>query len=105
MSHPSFKTSFSRWWQSKVQGRGEGFRFLRKLNSIKEKFKSWNREVLGDVRVKNKDILGKLEAFHMPEETEERLLEAVKEERLNLKVGFAEITRKECASGDSKSRS
>lgn len=46
--------------------------------------------------------MGKLEAFHMLEEIEERLLDAVKVERLNLKVGFAEIARKECASGIQK---
>lgn len=54
LDHPSFKANLLVWWNERVQGRWEGYRFMEKLKSLKGKLKGWNREVFGDMRLEKK---------------------------------------------------
>ena len=50
------------WDNVEVQG-WEGFRFMRKLKSLKDKLKVWNLEVFGDIRIKEDEILKEIETL------------------------------------------
>uniref|UniRef100_A0A0A0M0E5 Uncharacterized protein n=1 Tax=Cucumis sativus TaxID=3659 RepID=A0A0A0M0E5_CUCSA len=61
LEHPSFKADISSWWNKPVQGRWEGYRFMEKLRVLKCKLRVQKREVCGDIQVKKKEILNRIE--------------------------------------------
>ena len=60
LSHHQFKESFESWWTDcNVQG-WEGFKFMKRLNFVKNKIKIWNKEVFGDLREAKDSIVKEL---------------------------------------------
>lgn len=61
--HDSFLSSVERWWSECTVTGWEGFKFMKKLKFVKEKLKSWNVEVFGDIKGRKKDILKELNSL------------------------------------------
>ena len=54
LQHHSFLDQVKTWWEECPVTGWEGFKFMKKLKYIKEKIRTWNKEVFGDIRVKKK---------------------------------------------------
>ncbi|KAK9928967.1 hypothetical protein M0R45_026080 [Rubus argutus] len=56
LEHPSFKENFKIWWEEESFQGWEGFKFMRKLRSLKQKIKVWSKEVFGEVGSEKKEV-------------------------------------------------
>ena len=63
LQHHSFLDQVKTWWEECPVTGWEGFKFMKKLKYIKEKIRTWNKEVFGDIRVKKREILHELEVL------------------------------------------
>ena len=79
------------WDNDDVQG-WEGFRFMRRLKSLKERLKVWNREVFVDIRIKNDDVLKEIGAFDRLDM--EGLITSEDHEKISLLNDFEELLLK-----------
>ncbi|KAA0038289.1 hypothetical protein E6C27_scaffold270G001500 [Cucumis melo var. makuwa] len=70
-----------------VQGRWEGYQLMEKLRALKGNIKVLNGEVFGDIRIKKKEIIARIDTL----ELEVPLDMALKGESDNLKWAFADI--------------
>ena len=60
LRNKDFKSKFKQWWDNSVQQGWEGFKFMRKLESVKNEVKKWSREVFGDVQMENNALLSRI---------------------------------------------
>ncbi|KAA0057384.1 hypothetical protein E5676_scaffold216G00550 [Cucumis melo var. makuwa] len=103
LEHPSFKANFSSWWSMSVQGRWNGYHFMEKLRALKIKLRVWNNEVFGDIQVKMKEIIKRIEkidAFELDVPSDGSL----KGERDCLKEDFTEVIKNENISWNKKAK-
>jgi len=65
LEHPNFIKMVEKWWSEPLEGRGSKmFNFQKKLRSIKDKIKEWNKTVFGNIFKEKTLIEGKLEQIH-----------------------------------------
>ena len=93
-NHPSFKANLASWWNTSIQGRWEGYRFMEKLKSIKGKLRVWNKAVFGDIWAKEKEIVARIHDIDNLE-LNGPLVNGLVEERFSLKRSLDEVIRKE----------
>lgn len=63
LQHHSFLESVKGWWDECLVPGWEGYKFMKKLKHVKEKLKVWNVDVFGDIKVRKKVFLQKLEVL------------------------------------------
>ena len=51
-----FNADVSGWWQQDTSYDRPGYKFMRKLRSLKQKLSKWNKEVFRDSRVEKKKL-------------------------------------------------
>ena len=56
LEHKLFKVKVSEWWQQDTSYGRSGYRFMRKLSSLKYKLSLWNKEVFKDLRFEKKKL-------------------------------------------------
>lgn len=49
LEHPDFKKNFKLWWGEDQIFGWEGYKFSRRLKTLKQKMKNWNKEVFGNL--------------------------------------------------------
>lgn len=57
MTHPSFTDLVACWWQEVLDVRSEDwerFKFMNKLQHVKQRFKVWNKVTFGNIKEKDK---------------------------------------------------
>lgn len=104
LSHPNFKDKIDAWWQRIQTSGSQCFRFMKKLQDIKGKLKSWNKEVFrNSEEVKNKLSL-ELEVLDRVEESQN--LDTLEcEQRWKLKLEYEQIIRMRESNGDKNQES
>ena len=103
LSHKDFVENFKKWWEeSEVRG-WEGFKFMKKLEQVKQKLKAWNTEVFGDVRIIKGQILKRIQEIDK-EEVRGVLREEVVIERRELKEKLGDVLLKEEVSWNQKAK-
>lgn len=101
--HKSFRPSLLSWWnQIHTQG-WAAYRFQQKLLFIKQKLKTWNREVFGSIP-QQKQILSQQIDHLDHKESEVGLSEEELRQRNELKEEIQQIVYKEVISWKQKSR-
>ena len=56
LQHRTFSANVTGWWQQDTSYGRPGYKFMRKLRSIKQKLSWWNKEVFRDFRVEKKKL-------------------------------------------------
>ena len=56
LEHKLFKANVSAWWEEDTFYRRPGYRFMRKLRSLKYKLFEWNKVVFGDLSMEKKKL-------------------------------------------------
>ena len=90
LHHKSFNSFFAKWWKDSTSVGWEGHKFMSKLKLIKEKVKSWNQEVFGDIRLLNQSLLKRIKELDVLEASGSWNNE-LKEERFTVKSHFERI--------------
>ena len=94
LDHKQFSRDFERWWKE-IKGEGwEGFKWMTRLQKIKPRLKSWNKEVFGDLRLIESALHNRLRELDR-EEWLDNWSEALRHERVDLKKELNEILVKQ----------
>lgn len=72
----------------------EGYKFMKKLKFLKEKFKVWNREIFGDIRIRKRENLQEFEHLDR-RESEDGLTEDQATHRFDFSNELDELFYKE----------
>lgn len=48
--HHTFRNNFKKWWQEAQVYGWEGYKFMKKLDLLKQCIKGWNKEIFGNVK-------------------------------------------------------
>ena len=101
LEHRDFKHKFKNWWEE-VEAQGwEGYKFMSKLQGVKNKVKEWNKEAFGDIRLEKCAILKRVKTLDELEGRSE-LSDQLSEERRGLKVRLEDLIKKEEISWNQK---
>ena len=84
----------SDWWNNDNAFGRPGYKFMRKLRGLKHKFYSWNKEVLGDLRVKKKTLEKRIQEIDNLEGLDGWNL-TLKEERFKAKSDWYDLIIRE----------
>ena len=90
------------WDNAEVQG-WEGFKFMRKLKSLKDKLRVWNWKVFGDIRIKRDEILKEIETLDRLD-MEGLTSSGDREKKVSLLNDFEELLLKEKISWRQKAK-
>ena len=63
MYHKDFKKKFKEGWESWNERGWSEYRFMKKLDSVKQTLKQWNIAEFGDVRMENMGVMNRIEAM------------------------------------------
>ena len=103
LSHSAFIPFVKEVWDNaEVQG-WEGFKFMRKLKSLKDKLKVWNREVFGDIQIKKDEILKEIKTLDRLD-MEGLISSEDRKKKVSLLNDFEELLLKEKLVGDKRPR-
>ena len=94
LQHRRFNADVSGWWQQDTSYGRPGYKFMRKLRSLKRKLIGWNKEVFGDSRVEKKKLEKRIKELDNLEGST-KWNENLKEERSKAKSDWYEIIIRE----------
>ena len=84
LDHKQFSSDFERWWKEVSVEGWEGYKWMVRLQQIKPRLKSWNKDVFGDLRLIEAALLSRLKELDR-EECSGSWSEELRQERVNLK--------------------
>ena len=97
LEHKLFNANICEWWQQDTSYGRPGYKFMRKLRTLKHKLSYWNKEVFGDLRIKKKKLENRIKEIDNLEGSVE-WNSSLEEERSKAKIDWYElIVRKERA--------
>ncbi|VVA25489.1 Hypothetical predicted protein, partial [Prunus dulcis] len=94
IEHPEFKKKFKQWWGEDQINGWEGYKFSRRLRTIKQKIKVWNKEVFGDLVSAKKEAEARIAALDLME-GQGGLDNTLRKEREDLYFMVSDLVHKE----------
>ncbi|XP_020420593.1 uncharacterized protein LOC18774736 [Prunus persica] len=94
IDYPYFKKKFKLWWGEDQINGWEGYKFSRRLRTIKQKIKDWNKEVFGDLVSAKKEAEARIAALDLME-GQGGLDNILRKEREDLYFKVSDLVHKE----------
>ena len=94
LEHRLFKANVSDWLQQDVSFGRPGYKFMRKLKTLKQKITRWNKEVFGDLRIEKKKLEKRIKELDVLEGSTDWNVN-LEEERFKAKSDWYELIMKE----------
>ena len=101
--HKEFLGNAKKWW-AECENRGwEGFKFMKKLEFLKHKLKTWNKEVFRDVSIEKGKILDRIKKIDEEETRGDIGVDLIRVRR-ELRKKFGDLVLKEEISWNQKAK-